>query len=153
MPQPVMWRRWCWTALWRPKRASRTNTEKRYPFHLRELECKSRKSRNTWSNRQVWLWSTRWSRAKANRVLPRDQTGHSKHPLPTTQETTLHMDITQMINTEIRMCIFFAAEDGEALSAKTRLGADCGWDHELLIIKFRLILKKIGKTTRPFSMT
>ena len=35
-------------------------------------------------------------------------------------------------------------------SAKTRLGADCGSDHELLIAKFRLKLKKVGKTTRPF---
>ena len=35
-------------------------------------------------------------------------------------------------------------------SAKTRLGADCGSDHELLIDKFRLKLKKVGKTTRPF---
>ena len=35
-------------------------------------------------------------------------------------------------------------------SAKTRLGADCGLDHELLIAKFRLKLKKVGKTTRPF---
>ena len=35
-------------------------------------------------------------------------------------------------------------------SAKTRPGADCGSDHELLIAKFRLILKKVGKTTRPF---
>ena len=35
-------------------------------------------------------------------------------------------------------------------SAKTRQGADCGSDHELLIAKFRLKLKKIGKTTRPF---
>ena len=35
-------------------------------------------------------------------------------------------------------------------SAKTRPGADCGSDHELLIIKFRLKLKKVGKTTRPF---
>ena len=35
-------------------------------------------------------------------------------------------------------------------SAKTRLGADCGSDHEFLIAKFRLILKKVGKTTRPF---
>ena len=62
-------------------------------FHYRELECKSRKSRNTWSNRQIWPWSTEWSRAKANKVLPRERTGHSKHPLPTTQEKTLHMDI------------------------------------------------------------
>ena len=35
-------------------------------------------------------------------------------------------------------------------SAKTRPGADCGIDHELLISKFRLKLKKVGKTTRPF---
>ena len=35
-------------------------------------------------------------------------------------------------------------------SAKTRPGADCGSDHELLIAKFRLTLKKIGTTTRPF---
>ena len=34
-------------------------------------------------------------------------------------------------------------------SAKTRPGADCGSDHELIIAKFRLKLKKVGKTTRP----
>ena len=36
--------------------------------------------------------------------------------------------------------------------AKTRPGADCGSDHELLIAKFRLKLKKVGKTTRPFRL-
>ena len=58
-----------------------------------------------------------------------------------------------MVNTEIRLIIFSAAKDGEALyiqSAKTRLGADCGSDHELFIAKFRLKLKKVGITTRPF---
>ena len=35
-------------------------------------------------------------------------------------------------------------------STKTRPGADCGSDHELLIAKFRLKLKKVGKPTRPF---
>ena len=57
-----------------------------------------------------------------------------------------------MVNTKIRLIIFFAAKDGEALffSAKTRLGADCGSDYELLIAKFRLKLKKVGKTARPF---
>ena len=34
-------------------------------------------------------------KAKVNRVLPRERTGHSKHPLPTTQEKSLHMDITR----------------------------------------------------------
>ena len=33
------------------------NTQKRCPFHYRGLECKSRKSRNTWSNRQIWPWN------------------------------------------------------------------------------------------------
>ena len=79
----------------KPTRPSRTNTPKRCPFHYRGLECKSRKSRNTWSNRQIWLWSTEWSRAKANRVLARESTGHSKHPLTTIQEKILHMDITK----------------------------------------------------------
>ena len=56
-----------------------------------------------------------------------------------------------MVNTEIRLIIFFVAKDGEALySHKTRPGADCGSDHELLIAKFRLKLKKVGKTIRPF---
>ena len=56
-----------------------------------------------------------------------------------------------MANTKIRLIIFFAGEDGEAIqSAKTRLGVDCGSDHEICIAKFRLKLKKVGKTTRPF---
>ena len=57
-----------------------------------------------------------------------------------------------MVNTKIRLIIFLAAKDGEALYSqkKTRPGADSGSDHELLIAKFRLKLKKVGETTRPF---
>ena len=69
--------------------------EKKCPFHHRELEWKSRKSRDTWSNRQVWPWGTKWNRAKDNRVLSRECTGHSTEPLPTTWDTTLHLDITR----------------------------------------------------------
>ena len=81
----------------RPWRPSGTNTQKSCLFHYRALECKSRKSRDTWSNRQIWPWSTKWSRSKANRVLLRECTGHRKHPLPTTQEKTLYMDITRWL--------------------------------------------------------
>ena len=83
------------------------------PFHHRGLECKSRKSRDTWSNRQIWPWSTKRSRSKANRVLPRECTGHSKYPFPTTQEMTLHMDIIRwsILKSDI---IFFATENGES---------------------------------------
>ena len=46
------------------------------------------------------------------------------------------------------MIIFFAAKDGEALYSQQK--RDYGSDHELLITRFRLKLKKVGKTTRPF---
>ena len=56
-----------------------------------------------------------------------------------------------MVNTEMRLIIFFAAKDGEALYSQQKQDQElnCGSDHELLITKFRLKLKKVGKTTRP----
>ena len=127
---------------------SRNNTQRRCPFHYRELECRSGKSRNTWSNGQIWPWSSELSRAKANRVLPRQCTGQSKHPLPTTQEKTLHMDITRLSihqQSQIDYTVCCQRWRSSIQSAKTRLGADCGSNHEL-IAKFRLKLKKVGKT-------
>ena len=135
---------------WRPTRPSRTNTEKRCSFHYKGLECKSRKSRNTWSNRQIWPWNTDWSRAKTNRVLPRKCTGHSKHPLPTTQEKTLHMDITRWSILKSDWLYSLQPKMKKLYTIiKRRPGADCGSDHELFIAKFRFKLKKVGKTTRP----
>ena len=56
-----------------------------------------------------------------------------------------------MVNTEIRLIIFFAAKDGEALYCQQKQDRELtGSDHELLIAKFRLKLKKVGKTTRPY---
>ena len=57
-----------------------------------------------------------------------------------------------MVNTKIRLIIFFAGKMEKLYTvSKTRPGADCGSDHEILIAKFRLKLKKVGKTTRPFN--
>ena len=56
---------------------------------------------------------------KSNRVLPREHTGHRKHPLPTTQEDSAHGH-HQIINTEIRLIVFFAAKDGEALYSQQK---------------------------------
>ena len=69
-----------------------------------------------------------WPKQKPSSINTRDDSTHGHH---------------QVVNTEIRLIIFLAAKD--------RLGADCGSDHELLIAKFRLKLKKVGKTTRPFG--
>ena len=56
-----------------------------------------------------------------------------------------------MVNTEIRLIIFFAAKDGEAVYSQQKQDQELTVaDHELIIAKFRLKLKKVGKTTRPF---
>ena len=127
--------------------------KKRCPFHYRELEWKSRKLRNTWNNRQIWPWSTEWSRAKANRVLPRECTGHSKHPLPTPKRRfyTWTSPDSQYQN-QIDYIFCSQRWRSSIKSAKTRLGVDYGSDHELLFAKLRTKLKKVGKTTRQFSM-
>ena len=78
------------------------------------------KSRNTWSNRQIWPWNAEGSRAKTNTVLPIEYTGHSKHPLSTTQEKTSPHGHHQIVNTEIKLIIFFAAKDGEALYSQQK---------------------------------
>ena len=88
--------------------------KKRCPFHYRGLECKSRKSRNTWSNRQIWPWSTKWSRSKANRVFPRETPSSNN-----TREDSTHGH-HQMVNTEIRLIIFFAAKDEDSLYSQEK---------------------------------
>ena len=83
--------------------------------------------------------------------MPRECTGHSKYPLPTTQEKTLHIDITRWPKLRSSDYILCSQRWRSSIrSTKTRSGADCGSDHELLIAKFRLKLKRVGKTTRPF---
>ena len=77
-------------------------------------------------------------------VLPRECTGHSKHSLPKTEEMTPHMDIRWSYQNQIDYTLFSQSSTG---SAKKRPRADCGSDHELLIAKFRLKLKRVGKTT------
>ena len=136
--------------LWRPTRPSRTNTPKRCPFHYRGMECKSRKSRNTWSNRQIWPWSTEWSRAKANRVLQENALiigntlfqQHKRRFYTWTSPDSQHRNQIDYI-----LC---SQRGRNSIVNKTRPGADCGSDHELLIANFRLKLKEVGKTTRPF---
>ena len=134
--------------LWRPTRPFRTNTQKRYPFHYIVLECKSRKSRG---NRQIWHWNTKWSKERltefrqenalvtANTVFQQ----HKKRLYTWTSPDGQYWNHIDYILCRQRW-------RSSIQSAKTRPGADCGFNHELLIAKFRLKLKKVGKETRPF---
>ena len=136
--------------LWRPTGPFRTNTQKRCPFHHRGLECKSRKSRDTRSNRQIRPWSTKWAGQRLTDFC---------------QENALVIANT-LFQQHKRRLYTGTSPDGQYWNqidyilcsqrwrssvqlVKTRLGADCGSNHELLIAKFRLKLKKVGKTTRP----
>jgi len=129
----------------------RTNTQKRCPFHYRGLECKSRKSRNTWSNRQIWPW-------KGNEAGRRLIEFCQENALVITN--TLFQQYKRRLYTwtlpggqhqnQIDYILCSQRWRSSIQSAKTRPGADYGSDHELLIAKFRLKLKKVRKTTRPF---
>ena len=120
-------------------------------FHYQGLGCKSRRSRNTCSNGQIWPWSTEWSRQRliefcqenalvtANTLFQQ----HKRRLYTWTSPDGQHWNQIDYILCSQRL-------RSSIQSAKTRLGDDCGSDHELLIAKFRFKLKKVGKTTRPF---
>ena len=82
--------------------------------------------------------------------MPRERIGHSKHPFPTTQEDNSTHGHHQMVNTEIRLIIFFTAKNGDALYSQQKQD----WELTVAQIMISLLpnsdLKKIGKTTRPF---
>ena len=155
MPNHWCWRSWSWPVLWRPTRSFRTNTKKKkknvLTFHHRGLECKSSKSRDTQSNRQVWSWRTKWSREKANRVLSRENIGHSKHHFPITQETAVHMDITKwsIPKPDWLYCLQLKMEKFCTVSKNKT------WSWLWLTLwapycEIQTKLKKTGKTTSPF---
>ena len=69
--------------------------------------------------------------------------------LNNTREDSVHGH-HQMVNPEIRWIIFFASKDGESLYTQQKTRARDDSDDKLFIDNFRLKLKKVGKTTRPF---
>ena len=115
---------------------------------------KSRKSRNTWGNRQIWLRSTEWSRTKANRVLPRECTGHSKRTLPATQEKTQHMGITRWLTPKSDW-LYSLQPKIEKLYTVSKIKTESWlqlrpWTPYCQIQTCICKLKKAGKTTKPF---
>ena len=121
-------------------------------FPHRGLECESRKSKDTWNTRQVWPLSTKWSRAKANKefcqenalVIANTHFQQDKRQLYTwTPPDEQFWNQTDYILRSQRW-------RSSIQSAKTGQRADYHSDQELLIAKFRLKVKKVGKTARPF---
>ena len=118
-PNQECWRSWIWTVLWRPTRPFKTNTCQKCPFIYRGLECKSGKSRNTWSNRQIWPWSTKQSRSRLTEFCQENalviaNTIFQQH------NRRLYTWTSPTVNAEIRLIIFFAAKGGEALYSQQK---------------------------------
>ena len=86
--------------------------------------------------------------------MPRERTGHSKHPLPKTQEKITHGH-HQMVNTKIRLIIFFKAKDGEAVYSQQKEG----WEQSMaknmntLLPNSNLNWRKWGKPLDHSGMT
>ena len=128
--------------------------KKRCPFHHRELQCKSRKSRDIGSKRQVWPWSTKWAGQRLTdfcqeNALIIENTLFQQHKR---QLYTWTSPDSQYLN-QIDSILCPRRWRHSIQSTKTRLGTECGSDHEFLTAKFRLELKKVGKTTRHSGMT
>ena len=108
---------WSWTILWRPTRPFRTNTPKRCSFPYRGLECKTRKSRDTWSNRQTGIQNEAGQRpeeiCQENTLVIKTLSANN------TREDSIHGH-HQMINTELILTIFFADKDGETLYSQQK---------------------------------
>ena len=91
-PNHWCWRSQKWSVLWRPTRPSRTNTKKDVLFIIGDWNAKV-------ESQDVLRVTGKFGLEVQNEaeqrliVFPREHTGHSKYPFPTTQEMTLHMDI------------------------------------------------------------
>ena len=93
--------------------------QKRCPFHYRGLECKSRKSRNTWSNRQIWLGI--WNEAGQRLIeFCQKNTSVIANTLFQQHKRRLYTWTSPDGQPEITLIIFFAAKDGEALYSQQK---------------------------------
>ena len=99
---------------WRPTRLSRTNIKRRYPFHLWGLECKSRKSKDTWVTGKFSLGGQNKAGQSLKEFCQENALVIANTLFHNTRDDSTHGH-HQMVNTEIRSIIFFVARDGEAL--------------------------------------
>ena len=137
--------------LWRPIRPFRTNTPKICPFHYRGLECNSRNQEIPGVTGKFGLGVQNEAGQRLKEfchentlVIANTHFQQRKRRLyPWTSTDSQHWNQIDYILCSQRW-------RSSIQSTKTRLRADCGSDHELLIAKFRLKLKKGEKTTRTF---
>jgi len=145
------WRSWSWAVLWTPTRHSRTNTRKDVLFIIGDWNAKvgSQEIPGVTSKFDLWVHNEAGQRLSES---CQDNTLGIAHTLFWQRKGQLFTwtspDGQHPSQTDYILCNWRWRSSIE--SAKSRPGADCGSDHQLLIAKFRLKLKKVGETTRPF---
>ena len=151
MPQPVTPKKLKLNGSMKTYRPFRTNTQKRCPFHYRGLNAKvgSQETPGVTGKFGLGIWNKTGQRliefCQENALVITNTLfqQHKKRLYTWTSPDGQHRNQIDYILCSQRW-------RNSIQSAKTRPGADCGSDHELLIVKFRLKLKKVGKTIRPF---
>ena len=154
MPWPVMKRSWSWMVLWRPIRCSRTNIQKDVPFIIGDWNAKVGSQKTPGVTGKFGLGV---------------QNEAGQRLAEFCQENTLVIANTLFQNHKRRFYTWTSPDDqfrnqidyilcsqrwrSSLQSTKTRPGADCDSAHELLIAKFRLKWKKVGKTLELSGMT
>ena len=136
------WRSWSWQGLWRPARPTRPNTKKkkkkrkRYPEVPRIVGKFGLRVQNEAGQRLTEFCQ---EMVIANTLFQQ----HKRHLYTWTSSDGQYGNQIDYVLCSQRWI-------SSIQSAKIRPGADCGLDHEFLIAKFRLKLKKVEKTTKPF---
>ena len=143
-----------WTVLWRPTRPSRTNTQKRCPFHYRAWNAKVRSQEipgvmgkfglgvQNEAGQRIIEFCQENALVIANTLFQQ----HKRTLYTWTSPYGQHRNQIDYILCSQRW-------RSSIQSTKPRPGADCGSDHELLIAKLRLKLKKLGKPLDHSGMT
>ena len=115
-------------------------TPKKMSLSSQGTGCRSRNSRDPWSNRQVWTRNTKWSREKAKSFCQKNtviaKTLYQEHERQLYTWTS--PDVQDLNQFDYILCSQKWRSSIQSEKKENKLGADCGSYHELLIAKFRL---------------
>ena len=151
MPDQQCWRSWIWMVLWRPTRPFRTNTQIDVFSFIEDLNEKVGSQETPGVTGKFGL-GLQNEVGKRLTEFCQEHTGHSKHPLPTTQEKTLHIDITSWQTSKSDWLYYLQPHMEKHYTVSKNRTRGWLWLRSWTpIAKFRLKLKKVGKTTRPFG--
>ena len=143
---------WSWMVLWRPTKPSRTNTQRRYPFNHKRPECKVASHEIAGITDKIGLGvqnevGQKLTESCQENILVITNTHSQQHK----RRLYTWTSPDGQYQNQIDYILCSQRWRSSIQSAKTRPGADYGSDYDLIIAKFRVTMKKVGGTIRPFK--